>query len=60
MVLTRLGLMFANGIDVAFYVDNLLNEHPLLNWDKDLIDITSGAFTIQPRTIGATFTYHLQ
>jgi outer membrane receptor protein involved in Fe transport len=60
VVLTRLGLMFANGIDVAFYVDNLLNEHPLLNWDKDLIDITSGAFTIQPRTIGATFTYHLQ
>ena len=52
--------MFANGIDVAFYVDNLFNEHPLLNWDKDLIDITSGAFTIQPRTIGATFTYHLQ
>jgi iron complex outermembrane recepter protein len=60
VVLTRLGLMFANGIDVAFYVDNLFNEHPLLNWDKDLIDITSGAFTIQPRTIGATFTYHLQ
>jgi iron complex outermembrane recepter protein len=60
VVLSRLGLTFANGIDLAFYVDNLLNEHPLLNWDKDLIDITSGAYTIQPRTIGATFTYHLQ
>jgi iron complex outermembrane recepter protein len=60
VLLTRVGLMFANGIDVAFYVDNLLNQHPLLNWDKDLIDITSGAYTIQPRTIGATFTYHVQ
>lgn len=60
VVLARVGLMFANGIETAFYVDNMLNSHPLLNWDKDLIDITSGAYTIQPRTIGATFTYHLQ
>ena len=47
-------------VDAAFYVDNLLNEHPLLNWDRELIDITSGAYTIQPRTIGAEFTYRFE
>lgn len=60
VALARVGLRFANGIDAAIYVDNLLNEHPLLNWNRDLIDITSGAFTIQPRTIGAVFTYQIQ
>ena len=60
VLLTRVGLQFTSGLDVAFYIDNLLNEHPLLNWNRDLIDITSGAFTIQPRTIGAQLTYHLQ
>jgi len=60
VVLTRVGLLFPSGLDAAFYVDNLLNEHPLLNWDRELIDITSGAYTIQPRTIGAEFTYHFE
>jgi outer membrane receptor protein involved in Fe transport len=60
LTLTRVGLRFANGLDVALYVDNLFNAHPVINWNQDLIDITSGAFTVQPRTIGADFTYHFQ
>lgn len=60
VLLTRVGLRFTNGIDAAVYVNNLLNEHPLLNWNRDLIDITAGAYTIQPRTIGAEFTYQIQ
>ena len=52
--------MFSNGIEAAVYVDNLFDSHPILNWNRDLIDITTGAYSIQPRTIGAEFTYHLQ
>lgn len=58
LMLARIGLRFASGLDAAFYVNNLLNTHPLINWNRDLIDITSGAYTVQPRTIGAKFTYH--
>lgn len=58
LTLARIGLRFANGLDAAFFVDNLFNTHPLLNWNRGLIDITSGAYTVQPRTIGAKFTYH--
>lgn len=60
VLLTRIGLRMANGVNVNFYVDNVLNEHPLLNWDRELVDITAGAFTIQPRTIGVQFSYHFQ
>lgn len=58
LTLARIGLRFASGLDAAFYVDNLFNTHPLINWNRDLIDITAGAYTVQPRTIGAKFTYH--
>lgn len=60
VMLGRVGLMFSNGIEAAVYVDNLFDSHPILNWNRDLIDITTGAYSIPPRTIGAEFTYHVQ
>ena len=37
---------------------NLLNSHPVLNEQIFLINITSGAFTIRPRTVGLEYSYH--
>jgi outer membrane receptor protein involved in Fe transport len=54
----RIGLRIANGVDVSIFGENLLNAHPLLNEYLGLIDITSGAFTIQPRTVGVSLIYH--
>jgi hypothetical protein len=54
----RLGLRFSKGIDVSLFADNLLNTHPLLNSYLGLIDITSGAFTVRPRTVGVALLYH--
>jgi iron complex outermembrane recepter protein len=55
---TRFGLRFNSGADVAIFATNLLNAHPLLNRYDGLIDITSGAFTILPRTYGVSLLYH--
>ena len=54
----RIGLRFVKGMDLALFGDNLLNTHPLLNEYLGLIDITSGAFTVRPRTVGLALIYH--
>ena len=54
----RVGLRFGKGTDLALFADNLLDTHPLLNGYLGLVDITSGAFTVQPRTVGVALVYH--
>ncbi|MBS0373784.1 MAG: TonB-dependent receptor [Proteobacteria bacterium] len=54
----RLGIKFAGGSDLAIVGTNLLNTHPILNEQIFLINITSGAFTVRPRTIGLAYSYH--
>ena len=53
----RIGIR-VDGADVSLFATNLLNAHPLLNEYLGLIDITSGAFTIVPRTVGVAVLYH--
>jgi len=55
---TRFGLRLSGGVDVSLFATNLLNAHPVLNRYDGLIDITSGAFTIQPRTYGVAVLYN--
>jgi iron complex outermembrane receptor protein len=54
----RVGARFDRGIDLSLFATNLANTHPVLNKYVGLIDITSGAFTIPPRTIGLALNYH--
>jgi len=54
----RIGVKWGSGSDLALVATNLLNSHPILNEQIFLINITSGAFTIRPRTIGLTYSYH--
>jgi iron complex outermembrane recepter protein len=54
----HLGLRFAGGADVSVFATNMLNAHPVLNRHDGLVDITSGAFTIRPRTYGVSLLYH--
>jgi outer membrane receptor protein involved in Fe transport len=54
----RVGLRFDRGIDLSLFATNLGNAHPVLNKYLGLIDITSGAFTIPPRTVGVALLYH--
>ena len=54
----HLGLRFSGAADVSLFATNLLNAHPVLNRHDGLIDITSGAFTIRPRTFGVSLLYH--
>jgi outer membrane receptor protein involved in Fe transport len=54
----RLGVRFGDGSDLAVVATNLLNSHPVLNEQIFLINITSGAFTIRPRTVGLAYSYH--
>jgi iron complex outermembrane receptor protein len=54
----RVGMRFDSGADVALFATNLANSHPVLNKYLGLIDITSGAFTIPPRTVGVSLIYH--
>ncbi len=54
----RIGVKFTNGSDLAVIATNLLNSHPVLNEQIFLINITSGAFTIRPRTVGLEYSYH--
>ena len=53
----RIGVKFGDS-DLALFATNLLNSHPVLNEQIFLINITSGAFTIRPRTFGLTYSYH--
>jgi outer membrane receptor protein involved in Fe transport len=54
----RLGVKVSNGVDISLFANNLLNAHPVLNEYLGLIDITSGAFTIAPLTIGGAIAFH--
>jgi iron complex outermembrane receptor protein len=54
----RLGLKLSGGSDIAIVGTNLLNTHPILNEQIFLINITSGSFTVRPRTIGLAYGYH--
>jgi outer membrane receptor protein involved in Fe transport len=54
----RVGLRFARGVDLSLFAINLGNAHPVLNKYLGLIDITSGAFSIPPRTVGVALLYH--
>ena len=54
----RLGVKLTGGSDIALVGTNLLDAHPILNEQIFLINITSGAFTIRPRTIGLAYNYH--
>jgi iron complex outermembrane receptor protein len=53
----RLGVETPGGSDISLFVTNLLNESPVLNKNIFLVNITSGAFTIPPRTIGLSYSY---
>lgn len=54
----HLGVKFGTGSDLSLVATNILNTHPILNEQIYLINITSGAFTVRPRTIGLTYSYH--
>jgi outer membrane receptor protein involved in Fe transport len=54
----RVGVKISGGLDLSLFANNLLNAHPILNEYLGLIDITSGAFTIPPRTFGGAVAYH--
>ena len=54
----RIGVKCGTGSDLALFATNMLNTHPVLNEQIYLINITSGAFTVRPRTIGLTYSYH--
>jgi iron complex outermembrane recepter protein len=54
----HLGLRFPGGADLSLIATNLLNSHPVLNRYDGLIDITYGAFTVRPRTVGVSLLYH--
>ncbi len=54
----RIGVKWGTGSDLALVATNMLNTHPILNEQIYLINITSGAFTVRPRTIGLTYGYH--
>jgi iron complex outermembrane receptor protein len=54
----RIGLQFERGLDLSLFGTNLADSHPVLNKYVGLIDITSGAFTIPPRTVGVALQYH--
>ncbi len=54
----RVGVKWGAGSDLALIANNILNTHPILNEQIYLINITSGAFTVRPRTIGLAYSYH--
>ena len=54
----RIGVRWGHGSDLAVVGDNLLDSHPILGQNDYLINITSGAFTIRPRTVGLSYMYH--
>jgi outer membrane receptor protein involved in Fe transport len=54
----RIGARWGAGHDLALFATNMTNTHPVMNEQIFLINITSGAFTVRPRTYGLTYTYH--
>jgi iron complex outermembrane receptor protein len=54
----RVGVKWGGGSDLALIATNILNTHPILNEQIFLINITSGAFTVRPRTVGLAYSYH--
>ena len=54
----RVGVKFGAGSDLALVATNILDTHPVLNEQIYLINITSGAFTVRPRTVGLDYSYH--
>jgi outer membrane receptor protein involved in Fe transport len=54
----HLGMRWSRGADLSLFATNMLNAHPVLNRHDGLVDITSGAFTIRPRTVGVSLQYH--
>jgi outer membrane receptor protein involved in Fe transport len=53
----RLGVEIPSGSDLSLFVANLLDESPVLNKNLFLVNITSGAFTVPPRTVGVSYNY---
>jgi iron complex outermembrane receptor protein len=53
----RIGVETPGGSDIALFVTNALNTSPVLNKNIFLVNITSGAFTVAPRTVGLSYSY---
>jgi outer membrane receptor protein involved in Fe transport len=52
----RVGFETPGGSDISLFATNLTDENPVLNKNIFLVNITSGAFTIPPRTIGLAYS----
>ncbi|SLK08769.1 Outer membrane receptor proteins, mostly Fe transport [Novosphingobium mathurense] len=52
----RAGVLYG-GLDLSVFVNNVLNDHPLLNVYFSRITADYGASTIRPRTLGVSATY---
>jgi len=52
----RAGATF-KGIDLSLFVNNLLNDHPILAGNLNLADASYGEYTLRPRTAGLTASY---
>jgi outer membrane receptor protein involved in Fe transport len=53
----RAGMSFGD-LDVSLFVENLLNDHPVLSLGHDSLDSENyRTTTYRPRTIGLTATY---
>lgn len=53
----RLGVETTGGSDISLFATNLLNATPVLNKNIFLVNITSGAFTVAPLTVGLSYGY---
>lgn len=53
----HVGVETAGGSDISLFATNLLNTSPVLNKNLFLVNITSGAFTVPPRTVGLGYSY---
>lgn len=53
----HVGVESAGGSDISLFATNLLNTSPVLNKNIFLVNITSGAFTVPPRTVGLAYSY---
>lgn len=53
----RVGVETPGGSDIALFATNLLNANPVLNKNIFLVNITSGAFTVPPRTVGVSYSH---
>jgi iron complex outermembrane receptor protein len=63
----RTGMSFG-GLEGSFFVDNLFDSHPIVNYERTFIDSGNPVYpppgplynyySFRPRTFGLTFTYH--